>query len=178
MYRLALVLACAAAVVGCDVPDRASGANPDAVVLENDASGGGQTDPNRVPFSTTGTTPGGSLDDVRYMSVEYIGGNCPGTYFLRLYRTNAIEESELVTFWITIPLNAEPPTGTITGNARAGTATTKAVSFEIVHLDAPPSDIVDPPTVRIAGRLTVDTSGWSVDFNVDATTTTKVCLIF
>ena len=176
MRRLALVLL---ALVGCGSPDERGGVN---VMVDAAAPGDATVSPidaERTPFTTTGTTPAGSLDDIRFMSVEYIGGDCPGTYYLKLYRTDALEEQAVVTFTVTIPPRAtEPPTGTITASAQAGTSTTDEVSFEIVQLDAPPADDTQTMTVRIAGRITINTPAWNVDFSVDVTTPNKICLIF
>lgn len=181
MWRLALVFL---ALVGCSSPDEDRGsanAMVDAATPSDATSAGDAPSPiaARTPFTTTGTTPAGSLDDIRFMSVEYIGGNCPGTYYLKLYRTDALEEQAVVTFTVTIPPNAtQPPTGTIMASAQAGAATTDEASFEIVQLDAPPPDDTQTVTVRIAGRITIDTPGWNVDFSVDVTTPNKICLIF
>lgn len=188
MRRLALVLL--AALVGCGSPD-ADDARANAMFdaaqppTPSDAAGSGNAPPapsdlERTPFTTTGTTPGGSLDDVRFMSLEFIGGYCPGSYYLRLYRTDAPEDQPVVTFDVTIPWTAaRPVTGTLMANAYAGATTTDAVRFEIVQLDSPHPDDEgpQPATVRIAGRFTINAPGWNVDFNVDATTLHKICLI-
>lgn len=133
MRRLALAFAVGAALLGCDPPDR--GNTLDSGNTLPDASGatdGAIVDPERMPFTTTGTTPAGSLDDVQFMSVRFIGGNCPGTYYLKLYRTDDPGDSELVTFDVTLPPNTtEPPTGTIMAEAQAGGVTTDEVTFEI-----------------------------------------------
>lgn len=186
MRRLAFVLL--ATLVGCASPERDGGANAtvDAAMPPTplDASSGdapvSPSDIERTPFTTTGSTPAGSLDDVHFMSVEYVGGHCPGTYYLKLYRTDAPEDQPVVTFDVTIPWTAaRPVTGTLMANAYAGATTTDAVRFEIVQLDSPHPDDEgpQPATVRIAGRFTINAPGWNVDFNVDATTLHKICLI-
>jgi hypothetical protein len=132
----------------------------------------------RTPFTITGTTPAGSLDEVRFMSLAFIGGHCPGTYYLELYRTDAPEDHAVAMFSVSNPPNAtQPQSGTITASAWAVGATTDQGSFDIVHLDAPGPDDTGPAMVRIAGRFMVNAPGWNVDFSVDALAPAYVCLI-
>ncbi|NVB79017.1 MAG: hypothetical protein HOV81_11515 [Kofleriaceae bacterium] len=184
MQRLALVLLTALLGCGSSDGDR-GGANAMAdaattvdATMPGDPPGVPPSTAARTPVSATGTTPAGSLDEARFMSVDYVGGHCPGTYYVRLYRTDAPEDQGFVMFIVSIPRNAtQPPTGTIGASAWAGAAKTDDASFEIVQLDAPGPDDTQTLTVRIAGRLTINTPGWNVDLDVDATTPANVCLI-
>jgi hypothetical protein len=187
MRRLTLVLL--AALAGCGSPDeddRGANALPDAggQPASHDATGTGDVPAppsidERTPFTATGTTPGGSLDEVQFMSLEFVGGHCPGTYELKLYRTDVPEDPAVAMFSVTIPWNTTPPsTGTMAASAwAAGGATTDNASFEVEYLDAPGPDDTGPATVRMAGRFTSHAPGWNVDFSVDATAAHMVCLI-
>ena len=119
-------------------------------------------------------TPLGSLDDVRYMTVGYFDGFCEPGYTVRLYRTNELYELPVATFYIGIPrTQTTPPTGTITATAwpRDAHSLVTDVSFAIVQLDIPPT-----APLRIAGRMTTTSAGWTVDFTMDAMTTAASCL--
>ncbi len=178
MRRVALVLF--AALIGCGSPDERGDVNAmvDAATHDETDAPGISLDAERTPFTTTGTTPAGSLDDVRFMSVEYVGGHCPGTYYLKLYRTDAPEDGPVATFGVTIALDApRPVTGTVAASGWAAAMMTDEGTFEIVQLDAPLADDLQTTMVRIAGRMSINTAGWNVDFEVDATMRNKICLI-
>jgi hypothetical protein len=178
MWRLPVVLL--AAVIGCGSP-RDGSSNPDVdagtdakVFLDAFVPPAS----SRVPFTTTGTTPAGSLDDVQFIAIDFVDGGCPGTYHLLLYRTDHPSEVPVVRFDVTLPASATPPlTGTIMARAFAGTASTDQVRFEIVQLDIPPADETQPVTLRIAGRMALDLPPWSIDFTVDMLTSRYICLI-
>jgi hypothetical protein len=130
-----------------------------------------------MPFTTTGTTPAGSLDDVQFIRISFMGGSCPGTYSLELYRTTA-DSIPVVRFDVTLPPNAtQPPTGTIAASACTLSGGTDGVNFEIVQLDIPPINPQQPTMLRIAGRMTINSGPWNVDFTVDATTPNAICLL-
>jgi hypothetical protein len=175
--RLALVLL--AALIGCGSPD--DGGSSETAV-DAATAGDAPLDPigaGRTPFMTTGTTPAGSLDDVRFIEYQFVGGHCPGVYYVTLYRTDAPGELPSVLFTIPIPPNAmQPPTGTIMASAQVGDDRTDQVRFEIVQLDLPPADDAQSATLRIAGRITISMGAWNIDFTVDATTPSRICLIF
>ena len=131
-----------------------------------------------IPFTTTGTTPAGSLDDVQFMSIRFVGGHCPGVYDLDLHRTNVDGDKAVARFSVMTPWDpTEPPTGTIAASGCVQNAKSEQGSFEIVHLDAPGPDATEPHVLRIAGRVTINMGGWNVDFTVDAMTTHYVCLL-
>jgi hypothetical protein len=132
----------------------------------------------RVPFTTTGTTPAGSLEVVQFIEIYFIGGHCPGTYFLNLYATDNPYELAVARFEITPPPKpAPPPTGTIFAEAFAAGSSTNQARFEIVQLDNPGPDDMGPPTLRIAGRMTLSLDVWTVDFTVDSVIGNAICLL-
>jgi hypothetical protein len=59
------------ALVGCDGSERAApdAGRPDSAVYAE-----------RIPLTTTGTTPRGSLDDIHYLDAYYGAGFCPAGY--------------------------------------------------------------------------------------------------
>jgi hypothetical protein len=121
-----------------------------------------------------GTTPAGSLDEVRFIDIAFLTAFCQPGYYVDLYRTKEYFEEAVVTVHIPIePRLTEPPTGSIMATAWPGedyTQSTDAVSFAIVQLDIPPTD-----PMRVAGRVTVATGAWNMDFTIDALTTPISC---
>jgi hypothetical protein len=172
MRRRNLVLI--VALVACDPSDdrgsagMADAATNDAAILD------AAIDETRMPFTTTGTTPLGSLDDIRFIEVGFLDGFCPSGYYVDLYRTNAPAEGPAVMFLVPVPAELmQPPTGTIAARAwlPSGTPSTDQVSFEIVHVDIRPTE-----PLRIAGRMRASTGGWNIDFSIDATTRPLICI--
>lgn len=161
-----------AALVGC-VPERDASSVTDAAVAV-DAVPDAPIDESLIPFTTTGTTPAGSLDDVRFMGVDFLDGFCPPGYTVRLYRTNQPSQVPVVRFEIPIPVEAtEPPTGTVVATAWLYNVsqTSSQVAFEIVHVDIPPTE-----PLRIAGRITASSGGWNLDISIDANTERLTCI--
>jgi hypothetical protein len=114
-------------------------------------------DESLVPFTTTGTTPAGPLDDVRFIRVGFLAGFCQAGYYATLYRTNELHDEAVVVVFIPMDETmTEPPTGTMAAEAWLGsdyTQRTDQVSFEVVQVDLPS---VEP--FQIAGRVTASTS--------------------
>jgi hypothetical protein len=155
------------ALAGCGTPGRDA---PDAAV---DALPDAKIDELRVPFTTTGTTPAGSLDEVRFIAINYLGGFCNG-YGVNLYRTNEAVEDAIVEFHISTSELTEPPIGTIGASARTGSVPlhrTDDVTFEVVHLDLPPST-----PLRLAGRMYASTGAWLIDFTIHGQADLASCL--
>lgn len=172
-------------LVGCESPRRTA---PDAASTEDAATDGSvacrrlaSPHPNPVssgsasivPFTTTGTTPAGSLDDVRYLGVAYVNGDCGDSYLLDLYRTSQSSDYEaVVQIQIRFPFTEVSP-GTIAASAiDFSCATSEQVRFEVTHIDPPQA----PEPLRIAGRVTVNDGAWNLDFTLDATTQIATCI--
>jgi hypothetical protein len=125
-----------------------------------------------IPFTATGTTPAGSLDEVRFMGVAFFGGFCPPSYIVKLYRTNRPLQVPVVGFEIPIDVDAtEPPTGTLDAKASVDPQTSTQVAFEIVHVDIPPTN-----PLRIAGRFIASSGAWDFDISIDAHTEPLICI--
>jgi hypothetical protein len=135
-------------------------------------------DDSLVPFTTTGTTPAGSLDDIRYLGISFLGGDCLPAYNLVLYRSiesgsNTYPDA-VVFVAIPFPFTELSP-GTVAAHAWLysdydGTCTDE-VRFEVVHLD-PPQD----GPMRIAGRVVANDGAWNLDFSIDATAVPINCI--
>lgn len=121
-----------------------------------------------VPFTTTGTTPAGSLDDVRYLGVGYLDGDCGNNYLLNL----AADDYEVVLqIQISFPFTEVTP-GTIAASAIDESCATNQVRFEVEHIDPPQA----AQPLRIAGRVMVNDGAWNLDFTLDATTGISTCI--
>jgi hypothetical protein len=130
-------------------------------------------DPSLMPFATTGTTPDGSLDDVRYLRVSYMTGFCQPGYYFDLFATAGSDP--VVVVQIPHPFMELSPT-TVAAIAWLPSdfysKRTDQARFEVVQLDTPaPSQ-----PLRVAGRVTVNDGAWNFDFTVDATTEQFNCI--
>lgn len=121
---------------------------------------------------TTGTTPAGSLDDIRYLAVGYVNGFCEAGFDLRMYRTNELDEDGVVGVFIPADSHS-PPTQVIAATAQVSSGSTDQVRFEVTHIDVPQGSY---RPLRIAGRVTVHDGAWNLDFTIDAMTEPHTCL--
>ena len=160
------------ALAGCSSIESTGGRDA-AVVIDAPRRDAG-IDAERMPFTTTGTTPAGSLDDVRFIEIDFLSAFCLPGYYVGLYTTNDLYAEAAATFYIPITSEVtQPPIGTIAASAWPGDdydQRTEDVSFAIVQLDIPPTS-----PLRIAGRMTIGTDGWNVDFMIDAQVTAGSC---
>lgn len=160
------------ALIGCGTPERG---NPDG----SDDAGAVDAAINEslLPFTTTGMSPAGSLDEVRYIGATFLDGFCSRSILVSLHRTNLVPVNAMVWFLIDMPQDwsAPPPTGTIDARAQIPFSTDPALEaqgrFEIVHVDLPPTE-----PLRAAGRLRVEAEWWQVDFSFDLQASHHVCI--
>lgn len=160
---MVLIVAWVVVLVGCGVPERGS---PDAGATADTGRADAAIDESLMPFATTGVTPAGSLVDARFIGVQFRDGFCPRGLRVSLYRTNHLRQYPIVYFEVPMPWEStEPPTGTIDATAEilSPSDIMAPASFEVAHVDLPPTD-----PLRTAGRMTVSTTGWQVDFSFDA----------
>jgi hypothetical protein len=142
---------------------------PDQAV---DAAVDAELDPSLVPFTTTGTTPEGSLEFVQYIRAGFLDGFCPSGFLISLESTNvryAYDDSSLH-LHIPIDVGASPPTGRIAASAflemPGVERRTDEVYFDVEQVDLPAGQAM----LRIAGRLGASSDGWSFDFGIDMVT--------
>src|SRR5262245_53398074 len=125
-----------------------------------------------MPFTTSGSTPAGSLENVRFIGIRYLDGFCLPGYYIGLYATNDAYRDAVVTVFVPTELGA--PTGTVAASAWLGSdsqQSTNQVTFEVIRADVPP-----PEVVHIAGRFVASDGAWQLAFSIDAQTERDTCI--
>lgn len=159
-------------LAACESPAREI---PDAPPI--DGYPDAMVDTRMMPFTTTGTTPIGTLDFVRFIGASYLDGFCPPGFYVDLQNTNEVyADRPNLTAWIPI---APPmvPTGRISTTLylRMGidnVVETDQAFFDVEHVDLPSGTAMQ----RVSGRVTAASDGWNVDFAIDLLTTQTTCI--
>ena len=124
-----------------------------------------------APFSATGTTPAGPIDELKLIRARYLGEWCGYEYEIQIVRSldidSAPEGPHLLLLFQFPKDTTSPQTGTFAARAKVEDETGLVAYTEMVTLDAERVDPSGQAEPHIVGRFVSSDPGWSLDFRVD-----------